>query len=198
MLGARGTARHRGGNSRHRAPAEAARAFSSGCSGGAAASIWAAAAFTPRRFASVKLLARASFRHHGVCSQTRTRQMLSGGWVQMPDAQKRGARAGHARALVRVVQARRSPLGRRFRGLRVTGSGGAAVAFAASRPAALSSPSRGCGGPPCGGVCLPSRRGAAASPVGSFRGWCVASLKAPRKQLLALEEFFTRSRKILL
>lgn len=35
--------------------------------------------------------------------------MLSGGWVQMPDAQKRGARAGHARALVRVVQARRSP-----------------------------------------------------------------------------------------
>lgn len=69
-----------GGNSRHRAPAEAARAFSSGCSGGAAASIWAAAAFTPRRFASVKLLARASFRHHGVCSQTRTRQMLSGGW----------------------------------------------------------------------------------------------------------------------
>lgn len=98
-----------GGNSRHRAPAEAARAFSSGCSGGAAASIWAAAAFTPRRFASVKLLARASFRHHGVCSQTRTRQMLSGGWMQMPDAQKRGARAGHARALVRVVQARRSP-----------------------------------------------------------------------------------------
>lgn len=193
----RGTARHRGGNSRHRAPAEAARAFSSGCSGGAAASIWAAAAFTPRRFASVKLLARASFRHHGVCSQTRTRQMLSGGWGADAGCTEAG-RQGRPRPRARPCRAGEALSGRRFRGLRVTGSGGAAVAFAASRPAALSSPSRGCGGAPRGGVCLPSRRGAAASPVGSFRGWCVAGLKAPREQLLALEEFFTCSCKIFL
>lgn len=198
MLGARGTARHRGGHSRHRAPAEAARAFSSGCSGGAAASIWAAAAFTPRRFASVKLLARASFRHHGVCSQTRTRQMLSGGWGAdagcteagrqgRPRPRARPCRAGEALSARASVQGLTCHRKRQCRGR-----------FRCLSPRSAQLPVPRLRRSPRGGVCLPSRRGAAASPVRSFRGWCVASLKAPREQLLALEEFFTRSRKILL